>query len=69
MAPNLRNFALQKLKTLPNLKNNPMAQNAISAIENNDNEKGEEIANNLCESYGVSKDEAMAMAKEFFHIS
>lgn len=65
---NFQEFAMNLIKNSPNIKNNPMAQNAIEAIQNNDAAKGEEIANNLCETYGISREEAMAKAKEFFLI-
>lgn len=48
------------------LRQNPLAQNMISVIQNGDDAKGEQIARNLCESYGVTPEEAYARAMQFF---
>lgn len=65
MPPSLKDFALQMLRSNPNFENNPMAQNAIQAIENGDNKTGEEIANNLLDSYGMTKEEGIAQATQW----
>ena len=52
-----------------NLSNlSPQQQAMLQAIQNNDSKTGEEIANNLCQTYGISKEQAIAKAREFFHI-
>lgn len=61
-----RNFVNQLLARNPQLRNNPMARNALSAIQNRDDAAGEQIARNLCESYGVTPEEAYAQAMRFF---
>lgn len=50
----------------PAIANNPNVQSYISVIQNNDQTKGEEIANNMCQSMGISREEAVARAKAFF---
>lgn len=45
------NFVNRLLAGNPQLRNNPMAHNALSAIQNGDDATGEQIARNLCESY------------------
>ncbi len=57
--PNIFNFAIDMIKRNPQVKNNPMAQNYISAIENHDEARGTEIANNILNSYGLTKEQAM----------
>lgn len=59
-------FVNRLLAQNPQLRNNPMARNALSAIQNGDSAKGEQIARNLCESYGVTPEEAYAQAMRFF---
>ena len=46
------------------LAGNP--HNALSAIQNGDDATGEQIARNLCESYGITPEEAYAQAMRFF---
>lgn len=62
------NLLNQLLQNNPNIQNNPQAQAMISAIQNNDQAKGEEIANNLLKTYGVSKDDALNRARKFFNL-
>ena len=61
-------FAMNMLAKNPNIANNPRNAEMFSAIQNGDQAKGEQIARNLCESYGVTPEEAMKQAKSFFGI-
>ena len=64
---NIANNLLQSLlMNNPSVANNPNAQNYLSVIQNNDSVKGEQIANNMCQSMGMSREEALARAKAFF---
>lgn len=64
---NVANTLLQSLMANnPSIANNPNAQNYLNVIQNNDRTKGEEIANNLCQTMGVTKEQAIAQAKAFF---
>lgn len=56
------------LKRNPNIANNPMNKAMLDAIQNGDADKGEELANNLCRTYGVTREQAVAQAKQYFHI-
>lgn len=49
---NMRNMALNLLAQNPNIANNPNAQEFIQVIQNGDSKRGQEIAENLCRSYG-----------------
>lgn len=40
-------------------QNAPWAQAAINAIMNGDAQAGQQIANNLCQSYGLTPDQAL----------
>lgn len=42
----------------------PNTDAMIDALRNNDAKAGEEIANNLLKSYGVSKEQALQMARQ-----
>ena len=52
----------------PNIANNPMNKAMLEAVQNGDSAKGEQLANNLCQAYGVTKEQALAQAKQYFHI-
>lgn len=43
-------------------------QNYINTIKSGDSSKGEELATNLCNSMGMSKEQAIAQARQFFGI-
>lgn len=43
---------------IPN-QNAPWAQAAINAIMTGDAQSGQQIANNLCQSYGITPDQAL----------
>lgn len=63
-----KQMALNLLSQNPNIANNPNAQEFISVIQSGDSRRGQEIANNLCQSYGVSTEDALRQAKAFFHL-
>lgn len=52
----------------PQIANNPNAQNMINVIMSGDAQKGQQIAHNICQSYGISEQEALKQAKQYFHI-
>lgn len=66
---NLQEFALQLISKNPNIANNPALQNMIEAIRTNNSSLGEQIAKNICNTYGLSYEEAGSKAKRFFGIS
>jgi hypothetical protein len=51
-------MAMKILKENPNIANNPNAQSMINVIQSGDEKKGQEIAENICKSMGVSKEDA-----------
>lgn len=57
---------VNQLKSNPNFTHNPLAQNLLAAIESGDAKKGEEIAKNLCQSYGITPEDACKQAMSFF---
>lgn len=68
MAPNPMQFLMNVIRNSPNLvANNPQAQAYLEVLESGDAAKGEEIATNLLKSHGVSKDDALKQAKNFFN--
>lgn len=64
----IRGYALNLLQQNPNIANNPTAQSMVNAIQNNDSKTGMQLADNICKTYGISREQAIAMAKDFFRL-
>ena len=64
----LARFAVNLISRNPNIANNPQAQNYLRVIQSGDAEQGEQIARNLCNTYGVTPDQAVQQAKSFFNL-
>lgn len=65
---NIQQFAMNLLQNNPNVAKNPQAQEMIKVIQNGDSQRGQMIAENLCKTYGITKEDALEQAKRFFHI-
>lgn len=65
------NFDIQSLIGIvehsPQFVNNPNARQMLECIKNNDSVGGQKIAENLCESYGLTPQQAVDQARKFFH--
>lgn len=62
------NLAITMISNNPQIANNPQAKSMIEVIQSGDAERGQQIAENLCNTYGVSKEDAVKQAKSFFKI-
>ncbi len=60
---NLRQMAMNIISQNPQIANNPNARAMVDAIRNGDAQAGTEIANNLLQTYGLSKEDGVAQAK------
>lgn len=60
-------FLISQIQQNSNITNNPQAQSYIQIIQSGDQKKGEEIAQNLLKSYGMTKEQGMAQVRQFFH--
>lgn len=61
-------FAMNMLQNNPQVMNNPQAQGLMQVIQSGDAAKGQQMAENLCKTYGVTPDQALEEARKFFHI-
>ena len=61
-------FAMSMIQNNPQVMNNPMAQNYIGVIQSGDAQKGQQLAENICRSYGITPQQVIQQAKQFFHI-
>lgn len=65
---NIQQLAMNLIRNNPNVANNPQAQEMLKVIQNGDSQRGQMIAENLCKTYGITKEDALSKAKQFFHI-
>lgn len=68
MSNAIMNFAMNMIAKNPQIANNPQAQQLIDVIKSGDSQKGEQIARNICQSYGVTPEQALDQATGFFGI-
>ena len=61
-------FALDMAQHDPALQNDPDARETIDVIRGGDADRGQRTARNLCDTYGVKPEDAVAQAKSFFHM-
>ncbi len=69
----MSNFVEQVLNAFMNNANGnggvtKTQQEYIDTIKSGDASRGEQLAMNLCGSMGLSKEQAIAQARQFFHI-
>lgn len=57
--PNLMQFAMNMLKQNPNVARNPQAQAMLQVLQSGDAQKGQQIAQNLCQTYGLPGPESL----------
>ena len=64
--PNPMDFVMNMIRNNPKVANNPQAQEWIQVIQSGDQARGEQIANNLLNSMGLTKEEAMQEVSKRF---
>ena len=60
----ITDLASAMIRNNPNIQQTPLAQAGINAILNNDAKAGEQLANNILNSMGMTKEEALKIARE-----
>lgn len=63
---NIQSMISMLMQRNPNVANNPQAQQMLQVIQSGDEEQGRQIAENILKSRGLSKDEGMQQARQFF---
>lgn len=66
--PDMKRFAMLLLQKNPKVANTPQGQQFLEILKSDDDEKGQEMAKNICGSYGVKPEDAYNQAKQFFNI-
>lgn len=64
----LAQMAMNRISSDPSFRNNPQARAFADIMQRGDIAQGQEMARNLCQSFGVSEQEALQQAKSFFRI-
>lgn len=64
----LTDMAAQMIRNNPNIQQSPFAQAGMNAILNNDAKAGEQLANNILKSVGMTKEQAMQIARNQMHL-
>lgn len=64
-----KNFAMNLIKQNPNIANNPRAQEYINVIQSGDSKRGQEIASNILNTYGLTKEQAMHDIASHFNLN
>ena len=59
----ITDMATQMIRNKPQINQSPFAQAGINAILNNDSKSGEQLANNILQSLGMTKEQALEIAK------
>lgn len=54
------------LQTRPDIANSPQGQQLMQILQSGDNEAGMQMAMNICNSYGVTPQQALSSAINFF---
>ncbi|UNI72556.1 MAG: hypothetical protein [Chaetfec virus UA24_144] len=62
----LQQIAMGLIQKNPQIAGNPQAKEFIGVIQSGDAARGEQIANNILKSYGMTKEDALQQAKNFF---
>lgn len=62
----MQQMVQQMVQRNPNIANNPQAQQYLQVIMSGDSRKGQELARNICGSFGVTPEQGVQQAQQFF---
>lgn len=63
---NAQQFALNLIAKNPNIIQNEKQKHWVDVIRSGNNKEGEQLANNLLNTYGVKKEDIPNIAQQFF---
>lgn len=64
----INNIIMNLINQNPMIANNPQYKEWIQIIQSGDSARGQQLANNLCQTFGMSKDQAIQNARRFFRV-
>lgn len=56
------------LQRAPEIKSNSQAMGYLDVISSGDSKRGAEVADNLCKTYGMTREQMLSEAMKFFGI-
>lgn len=59
---------INKLSQDPRIQQSPQMQQYLQVIQSGDSQRGEELARNICQTYGITPEEGVRQAKQIFGI-
>lgn len=62
----MMNLAIQKLQSSPEIANSPQGQEFLTILQSGDVARGQQMADNFCKSYGVTREQAIQQASQHF---
>lgn len=62
----IMNLLNQAIQNNPALRDNAQAQNYIHVLQSGDSQKGQQLAENICKTMGVTPQQAVQQAMSFF---
>lgn len=65
---NLKQIAIEALKRRQDIANTPQGQQFLQILQSGDDAKGQQMAQNICQSYGMSEEDAVNKVRQFFNI-
>lgn len=60
----MEQFAFNMLQNNPNVQNKAMAKAFMEILQSGDTAKGEQLANNILNTYGLKKEDALKQAQQ-----
>lgn len=64
----LKQIAIEALKRRQDIANTPQGQQFLQILQSGDDAKGRQMAQNICQSYGMSEEDAVNKVRQFFNI-
>lgn len=64
----LRQIAMQALQRNPQIANSPQGQQFMQILQSGDIAAGQQMAQNMCQAYGISEQDAIKQVAQHFNI-
>lgn len=64
----LRQIAMQALQRNPQVANSPQGRQFMQILQSGDVAAGQQMAQNMCQAYGVSEQDAIKQVAQHFNI-
>lgn len=66
--PKISFFMSNQIRRRPEIANSGMGQNFLNVLQTGDENAGIALANNILQSYGISREEGLGIAMQMFHL-